>query len=77
MCLNHDMKKILIHSAHLSCINVMKIRQSFLNYKKIYVVSIVKRAAPYAPFGDDLREFDKVEIIRTFRFEKGNYLSSF
>ncbi|MCX4026672.1 energy transducer TonB [Endozoicomonas sp. SM1973] len=40
-------------------------------------IRIVKLAAPYAPFGDDLREFDKVEIIRTFRFEKGNYLSSF
>lgn len=40
-------------------------------------IRIVKSAAPYAPFGDDLREFDQVEIIRTFRFEKGNYLSSF
>ena len=39
-------------------------------------VRIVKLAAPYAPFSNDLREFDRVEIIRTWRFERGNRLLS-
>ena len=37
---------------------------------------IVKLAAPYAPFGNDLKDYDRVEIIRTWRFERGNRLFS-
>ena len=39
-------------------------------------IRIVKLAAPYAPFGSDLRNYDRVEIIRTWRFERGNRMSS-
>lgn len=37
---------------------------------------IVRLAAPYAPFTGDLSEFDRLEIIRTWRFERGDRLSS-
>lgn len=37
---------------------------------------IVHLAAPYAPFSGDLAEFDRLEIIRTWRFERGDRLSS-
>ncbi len=37
---------------------------------------IVKLAAPYAPFSDDLKDFDELEIIRTWRFEPGDQLFS-
>lgn len=39
-------------------------------------IRIVRLASPYAPFGDDLRDYDMVEIIRTWRFEPGNPLFS-
>ena len=39
-------------------------------------IRIVKLAAPYAPFSNDLRDYDRVEIIRTWRFERGNRLFS-
>lgn len=37
---------------------------------------IVRLAAPYAPFTGDLAEFDRLEIIRTWRFERGDRLFS-
>jgi len=38
---------------------------------------IVRMAAPYQPFPDELRkEIDRLEIIRTWRFEKGDIFSS-
>lgn len=37
---------------------------------------IVRLAAPYAPFSGDLAEFDRLEIIRTWRFERGDRLMS-
>lgn len=37
---------------------------------------IVRLAAPYAPFTGDMAEFDRLEIIRTWRFERGDRLSS-
>lgn len=37
---------------------------------------IVRLAAPFAPFSGDLAEFDRLEIIRTWRFERGDRLSS-
>ncbi|WP_447594796.1 energy transducer TonB [Aquipseudomonas campi] len=37
---------------------------------------IVRLAAPFAPFSGDLSEFDRLEIIRTWRFERGDRLSS-
>ncbi|MBD9482983.1 energy transducer TonB [Pseudomonas sp. PDM14] len=37
---------------------------------------IVRLAAPFAPFTGDLAEFDRLEIIRTWRFERGDRLSS-
>ena len=37
---------------------------------------IVRLAAPYAPFSGDPAEFDRLEIIRTWRFERGDRLSS-
>lgn len=37
-------------------------------------IRIVKLAAPYSPFGNDLRDYDRLEIIRTWRFERGNSL---
>jgi protein TonB len=39
-------------------------------------IRIVKLAAPYAPFTNDLKDYDRVEIIRTWRFEKGDRLFS-
>ena len=37
---------------------------------------IVRLAAPFAPFNKDLAEFDRLEIIRTWRFDRGDRLSS-
>jgi len=38
---------------------------------------IVRMAAPYQPFSDELRkEVDRLEIIRTWRFERGDIFSS-
>ena len=38
---------------------------------------IVRLAAPFAPFSGELAQnFDQVEIIRTWRFERGDRLSS-
>jgi protein TonB len=38
---------------------------------------IVRMAAPYQPFPDELRkDIDRLEIIRTWRFEKGDIFSS-
>jgi protein TonB len=37
---------------------------------------IVRLAAPFAPFNKDLAEFDRLEIIRTWRFDRGDHLSS-
>ena len=38
---------------------------------------IVRMAAPYPPFPDELaREVDHLEIIRTWRFEQGDVFSS-
>ncbi len=39
-------------------------------------IRIVKLAAPFAPFGEDLKNYDLVEIIRTWRFEPGDQLFS-
>jgi periplasmic protein TonB len=40
-------------------------------------IRIVRMAAPYPPFPDELRkEVDRLEIIRTWRFEKGDVFSS-
>ncbi len=38
---------------------------------------IVRLAAPYAPFTGDLIDVDVLEIIRTWRFEPGDRVSSF
>lgn len=41
-------------------------------------IRIVRMAAPFDPFPDELRkEADILEIIRTWRFQKNNYLASF
>ena len=37
---------------------------------------IVRLAAPFAPFTGDLSDVDRLEIIRTWRFAKGDRLSS-
>jgi len=37
---------------------------------------IVRLAAPYAPFTGDLADIDRLEIIRTWRFERGDRLLS-
>lgn len=37
---------------------------------------IVKLAAPFAPFDETLKNYDRVEIIRTWRFEQGDRLFS-
>jgi protein TonB len=37
---------------------------------------IVRLAAPFAPFTGDLADIDRLEIIRTWRFERGDRLSS-
>jgi protein TonB len=37
---------------------------------------IVRLAAPFAPFTGDLSEFDRLEIIRTWKFARGDKLSS-
>ncbi|RRJ82713.1 energy transducer TonB [Aestuariirhabdus litorea] len=39
-------------------------------------IRIVKLAAPFAPFTPDLKDVDILEIIRTWKFEKSNILSS-
>jgi protein TonB len=41
-------------------------------------INIVRLAAPYAPFPDDLRgSTDVLEIIRTWQFRKNSSLRSF
>ncbi|GGK02919.1 energy transducer TonB [Pseudomonas matsuisoli] len=37
---------------------------------------IVRLAAPFSPFTGDLSDIDRLEIIRTWRFERGDRLSS-
>ena len=37
---------------------------------------IVRLAAPFAPFTGDLNDIDRLEIIRTWRFARGDRLSS-
>ncbi|SEM81058.1 protein TonB [Pseudomonas sp. ok272] len=37
---------------------------------------IVRLAAPFAPFTGDLADFDRLEIIRTWKFARGDRLSS-
>ncbi|MDP3817249.1 energy transducer TonB [Pseudomonas sp.] len=37
---------------------------------------IVRLAAPFTPFTGDLSDIDRLEIIRTWRFERGDRLSS-
>ncbi|KRW61562.1 energy transducer TonB [Pseudomonas sp. TTU2014-080ASC] len=37
---------------------------------------IVRLAAPFAPFTGDLADIDRLEIIRTWRFERGDRLQS-
>lgn len=37
---------------------------------------IVRLAAPFAPLSGDLGDFDRLEIIRTWRFDQGDRLSS-
>ncbi|TWI58405.1 protein TonB [Pseudomonas duriflava] len=37
---------------------------------------IVRLAAPFAPFSGDLSDIDRLEIIRTWRFERGDRLAS-
>ncbi len=37
---------------------------------------IVRLAAPFAPFSGDLADIDRLEIIRTWKFAKGDKLSS-
>lgn len=37
---------------------------------------IVRLAAPFAPFSGDLSDIDRLEIIRTWRFARGDKLSS-
>jgi protein TonB len=38
---------------------------------------IVRLAAPYSPFtGEMAQQFERIEIIRTWRFERGDRLSS-
>lgn len=39
-------------------------------------LNIVRLAAPFTPFSGDLREFDRLEIIRTWRFDRGDRLLS-
>lgn len=40
-------------------------------------IRIVRLSAPFAPFPPELRkDVDQLEIIRTWKFEKGNHLSS-
>lgn len=38
---------------------------------------IVRLAAPFAPFSGDLADVDRLEIIRTWRFDRGDRLSSY
>ena len=39
-------------------------------------IRIVRLAAPFAPFPDELaKDTDELEIIRTWRFQKNNVLS--
>ncbi|MNH06514.1 hypothetical protein D3C85_1576810 [compost metagenome] len=37
---------------------------------------IVRLAAPFAPFTGDLADIDRLEIIRTWRFARGDRLQS-
>ncbi len=48
-------------------------------YKRLddAAIKVVRLAAPFEPFPDEIRkDTDILEIIRTWRFEKGHYLSS-
>ncbi|MGY4534033.1 protein TonB [Pseudomonas sp. TE3786] len=39
-------------------------------------LKIVRLSAPFSPFSGDLADIDRLEIIRTWRFERGDRLSS-
>ena len=56
--------------------NVEVLSSSGYNILDDAAIRIVRLASPYAPFGDDLKDYDVVEIIRTWRFERGDRLFS-
>lgn len=56
--------------------DVQILKSSGYNVLDDAAIRIVKLSAPYAPFTDDLRDYDMVEIIRTWRFERGDRLFS-
>ncbi len=55
--------------------NIEIIRSSGHKILDDAAVRIVRMAAPYAPFPPELREYDLIEIIRTWRFEPGDLFS--
>ncbi|MDX1695693.1 MAG: energy transducer TonB [Ketobacteraceae bacterium] len=58
-------------------LEVRVLRSSGMRVLDQAAMQIVRRASPYAPFPEDIRKnTDILEIIRTFKFEKGDYLSS-
>ena len=41
-------------------------------------IKIVRKASPFSPFPEDIRQdTDILEIIRTWEFEKGHYISTY
>ncbi len=60
-------------------INTIRVLESS-GYKKLddAAVRVVRKASPYEPFPEEIRkDTDVLEIIRTWRFEEGEYLSSY
>jgi protein TonB len=39
-------------------------------------IRTVRLASPFAPFPEQIKQYDKLEIIRTWRFVPGNYMST-
>ena len=55
----------------------LKVKTDYLNILLDQAAQrIVRLAAPFAPFTGDLADIDRLEIIRTWRFERGDRLSS-
>ncbi|MDP0561108.1 MAG: energy transducer TonB [Candidatus Endonucleobacter sp. (ex Gigantidas childressi)] len=52
------------------------IKSSGLSVLDEAAIRTVRLAAPFSPFDDDLKDYDLLEIIRTWRFEPEDQLSS-
>ena len=71
--------QLLVAVRHDGTIQQLKVLRSS-GYQRLddAAIKVVRDAAPFDPFPDTIRvDTDILEIIRTWRFEKGSYISTF